>query len=177
MLIKFVHLFVVLLSLPVGAAERRIKSVDHDISKAGVIKIAPGLASNVELPCVVEEVNPGLENLVHVSVSKVNPKRIVLVAQGGSSSTNIIVHCQEKSFVFDLFIQNGQHNDLIKIAADFGEYGYDSSDMVLLKSSSQARSDRKQFRSIKEKEEDNEAQLIPENSDVELLFDSKELLK
>jgi hypothetical protein len=95
---------------------KRIKVVYHDLSKPGRIEIIPNMATFFDLPCAVQDVAMGSPDFYKSNLSKIDSHRMWIIAEPQAKTSNMIVHCENMFFVFDLIVQELVHSDVVQIA-------------------------------------------------------------
>lgn len=95
---------------------KRIKVVYHDLSKPGRIEIIPNMATFFDLPCAVQDVAMGSPDFYKSNLSKIDSHRMWIIAEPQAKTSNMIVHCENMFFVFDLIVQEQVHSDVVQIA-------------------------------------------------------------
>lgn len=114
----------------------RIQQLYLNKSTTQKIYLSPGLATSVSMPCEIDEIiTPGAGILNHISER--NKSRFSLQISNTARSTNFIVHCIDKTYVFDLIVNKNLHNDYIEVIGDYGrarvtQFPYVKSDKIKL---------------------------------------------
>lgn len=98
----------------------RIREVYHNLSLPGKVYMIPTFASSILIPCVIEDVLIGQAEGFSYLVSRKSPKRLEINTTTEAETTNLIVYCSNKVFVFDLIIQAKTHNDVVILGGSFG---------------------------------------------------------
>jgi hypothetical protein len=101
-------------------SSHRIREVYHNLSLPGKVYMIPTFASSILIPCVIEDVLIGQAEGFSYLISKKSPKRLELNTTTEAQTTNLIVYCSEKVFVFDLIVQFKTHNDVVILGGSFG---------------------------------------------------------
>lgn len=98
----------------------RIQEIFLNKSTPQKIFLVPGLASSIKMPCEIDEVVTPTNGIMK-HLSERNRSRFSLEVASGSRSTNFIVHCVSSTYVFDIVVNRGIHNDYIEVIGDYGK--------------------------------------------------------
>ncbi len=103
-----------------GAQPQRILSQFFDLSKNKKLYLYSGRVSLIEFPCAVEKIILGSANDLKVHRDKNSPKELYLWLESPKAqSSNLIVKCDQRFFIFDVYANRASHQDYLKILSGF----------------------------------------------------------
>ena len=88
--------------------------------KTQKIHLYPNRVSLIQFPCAVQKTISGSSLDLNVRIDNNTPQELYLWLKSAKAEpTNLIVKCQEKFFIFDIYAQKHSHQDYIKILSGF----------------------------------------------------------
>ncbi len=100
----------------------RITEISFDLSKVYRLKLYPARPSLIEFPCAIKFALPGNKDDIAVTVGVDKRNQLILtVSSFRVKPTNLIVHCGEDNYVFDVTPSHKSHRDFINIVNSYRE--------------------------------------------------------
>ncbi|MDE0092368.1 MAG: hypothetical protein OXN83_03670 [Oligoflexia bacterium] len=85
-------------------------------NKPARIFLYPGRVSLLTLPCPINKALLGSPKDIKAEIDNLNPKEIILLSKKWNSQTsNLILKCNDKVFLFNLIPSKSRHYDFVKV--------------------------------------------------------------
>ena len=103
-----------------GWAVDRISETEMDLSKPMLLHITPGRSTIIQFPWEVNHAVLGLEGDIKVKIGPDSKKSLIVWSlRKGAQSTNLTVKCKGRFFVFDIYPNSVNHQDIVRIKRSF----------------------------------------------------------
>jgi len=103
-----------------GMSVERISETEMDLSKPMLLHITSGRSTIIEFPCEVSHAVLGLEGDIKVKIGPDSKKSLIVwLLRKGALSTNLTVKCKGRFFVFDIYPNSVNHQDIVRIKRSF----------------------------------------------------------
>ncbi len=120
MFIYYVAMILLISTKPSLAEVSRISDKEFDLSKPQIVYMTPGRSTVVDFPCEISHSILGLTHDVKVRIGPDSKTTMTLwISSEQSQPTNLTVKCDDEIYVFDIYPNNFNHQDYVKIVDSF----------------------------------------------------------